>query len=50
MSRVPTLLPEVLGLVTTGQLDPLAIPTTVVQWNDAPVAWLEPATKLVLVR
>jgi threonine dehydrogenase-like Zn-dependent dehydrogenase len=44
------LLPEVLGLVTTGQLDPLAIPTTVVQWNDAPVAWLEPATKLVLVR
>ena len=32
------------------RLDPLAIPTTVVHWNDAPVAWLEPATKLVLVR
>lgn len=44
------LLPDVIGLVATGRLDPLAIPTTVVPWDDAPKAWIEPATKLVLVR
>jgi threonine dehydrogenase-like Zn-dependent dehydrogenase len=44
------LLPEVIGLVAARRLDPLAIPTTVVPWGQAPTAWLEPATKLVLVR
>jgi threonine dehydrogenase-like Zn-dependent dehydrogenase len=44
------LMPEVLDLVGTRRLDPLAIPTTVVPWDQAPTAWLEPATKLVLLR
>src|SRR6266849_1024135 len=44
------LLPEVIDLVAARRLDPLAIPTTVVPWDQAPTAWLEPATKLVLVR
>jgi threonine dehydrogenase-like Zn-dependent dehydrogenase len=44
------LLPEVLDLVTRGVLDPLAIPTTVVDWEDAADAWMAPATKLVVSR
>jgi alcohol dehydrogenase len=44
------LLPEVIPMVAAGRLDPLAIPTTVVPWEEAPAAWLEPATKLVLTR
>jgi len=44
------LLPDVIDLVAAGRLDPLAIPTTVVPWDEAPKAWLEPATKLVLTR
>jgi len=44
------LLPEVLTLVASGRLDPLAIPTTIVRWEEAPRAWLEPTTKLVVVR
>jgi threonine dehydrogenase-like Zn-dependent dehydrogenase len=43
-------LPAVLELVTDGRLDPLAVPTTVVPWDQGPAAWLEPATKLVLDR
>jgi len=42
------LLPEVIDLVASKLLDPLRIPT--VPWDQAPSAWLEPATKLVLVR
>lgn len=44
------LLPEVLGLVTDGRLDPLAVPVTTADWQDADRAWLTPATKLVLRR
>jgi threonine dehydrogenase-like Zn-dependent dehydrogenase len=44
------LLPDVISLVAAGRLDPLRIPTTVVPWDQAPHAWLEPATKLVLIR
>jgi threonine dehydrogenase-like Zn-dependent dehydrogenase len=44
------LLPEVLGLVASGQLDPGMVPTRVVGWEDAAEAWLEPATKLVVSR
>lgn len=43
-------LPEVIDLVVAGRFDPLAIPTTVVPWDEASTAWLEPATKLVLAR
>jgi threonine dehydrogenase-like Zn-dependent dehydrogenase len=44
------LLPEVLPLVAGGRFDPLAVPTTIVPWEEAARAWLEPATKLVLTR
>jgi threonine dehydrogenase-like Zn-dependent dehydrogenase len=44
------LLPVVLELFTAGRFDPLAVPTTVVPWDRAEEAWLEPATKLVLER
>lgn len=43
-------LPEVLELVSSGRLDPMAVPTTIVDWEEAENAWLEPATKLVLQR
>lgn len=43
-------LPIVLGLVSGGWLRPLAVPTTIVPWDDADRAWLEPATKLVVSR
>jgi threonine dehydrogenase-like Zn-dependent dehydrogenase len=43
-------LPDVLDLLATTDFDPLAAPTTVVDWDDAADAWLEPATKLVIRR
>jgi alcohol dehydrogenase len=43
-------IPDVLRLVTTGRLDPLAIPTTIAPWEDASDAWLVPATKLIVQR
>jgi threonine dehydrogenase-like Zn-dependent dehydrogenase len=43
-------LPAVLDLVAAGKLDPLAVPTTIVPWDQAAEAWLEPATKLVVQR
>jgi threonine dehydrogenase-like Zn-dependent dehydrogenase len=44
------LLPAVLELFADGRFDPLAVPTTIVPWERAGEAWLEPATKLVLER
>jgi threonine dehydrogenase-like Zn-dependent dehydrogenase len=43
-------LPDVLGLLDTTSFDPLTIPTTVVDWDAAADAWLEPAIKLVVRR
>ena len=43
-------LPEVLALLESGRLDPLAVPTQVVAWDDADQAWLEPEIKLVVER
>ena len=43
-------LPEVLSLVESGRLDPGVVPATVVSWDDAADAWLEPAIKLVATR
>jgi threonine dehydrogenase-like Zn-dependent dehydrogenase len=43
-------LPAALDLVTSGRLDPSAVPTTVVSWDDAADAWLQPAVKLVVSR
>jgi alcohol dehydrogenase len=44
------LLPEVMGLIGTGRLRPEAVTTRVVDWEDAPDTWLEPAIKLVVRR
>jgi threonine dehydrogenase-like Zn-dependent dehydrogenase len=43
-------LPEVLDLVAAGRIDPLAVPTTVVRWEEAGDRWLEPAVKMVVTR
>lgn len=43
-------LPAVLELAASGAIDPLAVPTTTVPFDDAAEAWLAPATKLVLTR
>lgn len=43
-------LPEVLNLVAAGRLEPLAVPTTVVDWEQADRRWLEPAIKMVVRR
>jgi threonine dehydrogenase-like Zn-dependent dehydrogenase len=44
------LLPRVLELFAAGRFDPLSVPTTIVPWDRADEAWLEPTTKLVLER
>lgn len=44
------LLPEVIHLVAANRLDPTGVPTTVLPWDDAAEAWLEPAIKLVVER
>ncbi len=43
-------LSEVLDLVAAGRIDPLAVPTTVVDWDQAADFWLQPALKLVVTR
>ncbi len=44
------LLPEVVGLIADKRLRPEAVTTRVVDWSEAPDAWLEPAIKLVVRR
>jgi threonine dehydrogenase-like Zn-dependent dehydrogenase len=44
------LLPEVVELIARGRLHPEAVTTRVVDWEDAPHAFLEPAIKLVVRR
>jgi alcohol dehydrogenase len=43
-------LPTVIDLVARGRVDPQAVATTIVDWEDAAQAWLEPAIKLVVSR
>ena len=43
-------LPEAAALAASGAFDLAAVATTIVDWNQAPEAWGEPATKLVLRR
>ncbi|BBX66610.1 hypothetical protein MPSYJ_00710 [Mycolicibacterium psychrotolerans] len=43
-------LPEVLEVVAAGRIDPLAVPTTVVGWDDTAEHWLDPALKMVATR
>ena len=40
----------VLDLVAAGKINPLSIPTNVVDWGEAHRAWLDPAIKLVVER
>jgi alcohol dehydrogenase len=42
--------PEVADLAASGRLNAGAVITRTAGWDDAPAAWLAPATKLVLVR
>jgi alcohol dehydrogenase len=42
------LIPDVLGLVAAGRLDPALVTSAVVGFDDAPAALAEPPTKLVL--
>jgi alcohol dehydrogenase len=44
------LLPEVLSLIAAGQLRPEKVTTTVVDWDDAPAAYLDDTIKLVVRR
>jgi len=44
------LLPRVMALIEQGRLRPEAVTTRVVDWNDAPGAFLEPAIKLIVRR
>lgn len=43
-------LPEAAALAASGAFDLATVATTIVDWNQAPEAWAEPATKLVLRR
>jgi hypothetical protein len=37
-------------MVEAGELDPAAVPTTIVDWADAAERWIEPAITLVVRR
>lgn len=42
-------MPRILDLLATGEVDPTPV-QTVVDWEEAPAAWIDPPTKLVLSR
>ena len=44
------LVPEVVALVAAGRLDPSLVTTTVIDWDEAPERFLEPAVKLIVTR
>ncbi len=43
-------LPDVLKLMASTGFDPMHVPTTIVDWEDAPTAWMQQATKLVVTK
>jgi len=49
-AHAAALLPEVMPLIAAGKLRPGEVTTRVVEWEDAPTAWGEPAIKLVVRR
>jgi len=49
-AHAAALLPEVMPLIASGQLRPEAVTTRVVDWDDAPEAYLEETIKLVVRR
>ena len=49
-AHAASLLPEVMPLIESGKLDPAKVTTRVVDWKDAPEAYLEDTIKLVVSR
>ena len=49
-AHAAALLSQVMPLIEAGRLRPAEITTRVVDWEDAPAAYLEPAIKLVVHR
>jgi alcohol dehydrogenase len=49
-AHAAALLPEVMPLIEAGRLRPAEVTTRVVDWEDAPAAYVEPAIKLVVRR
>jgi alcohol dehydrogenase len=49
-AHAAALLPRVMPLIEAGRLRPAEVTTRVVEWEDAPAAYLEPAIKLVVRR
>lgn len=49
-AHAAALLPKVLPLIATGRLKPELVTTTIVDWEDAPRAYLEKSIKLVVTR
>ncbi len=49
-AHAAALLPEVIPLIEAGRLRPAEVTTRVVDWEDAPEAYMEPAIKLVVRR
>jgi len=49
-AHAAALLPDVMPLIEQGALRPEAVTTRVVDWDEAPTAYLEPAIKLVVRR
>jgi alcohol dehydrogenase len=49
-AHAAALLPQVMPLIEVGRLRPAAVTTRVVDWEDAPAAYGEPAIKLVVRR
>ena len=45
-----SLLPEVMPLIAERRLRPEQVTTRVVDWEEAPIAWLEDSIKLVVTR
>jgi hypothetical protein len=49
-AHAAALLPQVMPLIEAGRLRPEEVTTRVVDWEDAPAVWVEPAIKLVVRR
>ena len=50
VSHARAALPEVLALIASGRFDPTRVTTLVANWNEAPLAFLERTTKVVVQR
>lgn len=50
VSHARAALPEVLALIASGRFDPARVTTLVADWEDAPLAFLERTTKVVVQR